>query len=370
MRLIGTLSDENEANKIVLFLKSKGIDSNAEPSFEAVSGYMSYHLWILDEDKLEMATDYLLRFQKEPSNPEFEATFQPVEKVERVEPEVVARRAPTPLTFLFLGLSIFLFIWNGMEEIALAQRGFLEKPFAMTQIQAKLMYDLPFPFDNFQKKFQVIPVEKTFSTASSEIQKAIESPVVVSYWQGIYKWLIIKINHQDTKNIEGPLFNKIFKGQFWRLFSPCVLHGGFFHILFNMLWLWLLGRAIEERIGVLKMLALILSAGVFSNTAQYLMSGPLFLGFSGVIMALASFIWMRLRIAPWEGYPVNRATISFLFLFIGAIFALTFISFFLQIFTNIPFSPNIANTAHIVGGLIGAFLGRFKIFAAKAGSLQ
>lgn len=369
MRLIGTIANENQAQKIVRFLQSKGIESRSEPSFEAQSGYMSYQLWILDEDRLNEAAMHLSRFQQAPSDPEFEAAFQPVEKeeiaIEQVEPEAAQRKSSTPLTFFFLGLSIFLFLWSGMEEITLQQRGFLQRPFAMTPIQAKLMYDLPAPFEAFQTKLQSIPAAQTFDMLSSEAQKAIESPGAVSYWQGIYKWLILKINHQGTEEVLGPLFGKIFSGQIWRLFSPCILHGGFFHILFNMLWLWLLGRPIEERIGLQKTALLILAAGIFSNTAQYLMSGALFLGFSGVIMALASFIWMRQRIAPWEGYPVNRATISFLFLFIGAIFALTLVSFFLQIFTQVPFSPSIANTAHIVGGLIGACLGRFKFFALR-----
>jgi GlpG protein len=133
-----------------------------------------------------------------------------------------------------------------------------------------------------------------------------------------------------------------------------------------MIWLWVLGRPIEQRIGIAKTGLLTVIAGVSSNTIQYLVSGPFFIGYSGVIMALAGFIWMRERVAPWEGYPLNRTTILFLLLFIGSMFLLTFASFFFQLFTSVAFAPNIANTAHIAGALVGAFLGRFSFFAQKA----
>lgn len=35
----------------------------------------------------------------------------------------------------------------------------------------------------------------------------------------------------------------------WRFVTYMFLHGGVFHILFNMLWLWWMGRAVEETLG-------------------------------------------------------------------------------------------------------------------------
>jgi GlpG protein len=132
-----------------------------------------------------------------------------------------------------------------------------------------------------------------------------------------------------------------------------------------MLWLWYLGRPIEERIGPWRTLLLTLAAGIGPNIAQYLISGPFFIGYSGIVMALAGFIWMRERIAPWEGYPLNKGTVLFLLLFIAAIFILQVVAFFIQIFTSSHFTPQIANTAHIMGGLIGALLARSTFFAQR-----
>ena len=99
-----------------------------------------------------------------------------------------------------------------------------------------------------------------------------------------------------------------------------------------------------------------------SNVLQYFMSGPYFLGYSGIVVGMAGFIWMRQRQAPWEGYPLQRMTLMFILLFVVAMFALEFVAFLLQLAHVISFAPNIANTAHVVGGLAGALLGKLKFF--------
>jgi len=93
------------------------------------------------------------------------------------------------------------------------------------------------------------------------------------------------------------------------------------------------------------------------------MSGPDFLGFSGVVIGMAGFIWMRQRQAPWEGYPLQKATVMFILFFVAAMFALELLVFFLRLFNIGNLSASIANTAHIIGGLCGMVLGRFSFFS-------
>ena len=138
------------------------------------------------------------------------------------------------------------------------------------------------------------------------------------------------------------------------------------HILFNMLWLWMLGRQVEERIKKWQYISVSLIIAIASNTAQYLMSGPLFIGYSGVICGLAGFIWMRQRKAPWEGYPLQKGTLIFLAVFILAMMGLQVASFVLIRFNIAEFDMNIANTAHIVGALTGIVLGRISFFSKGA----
>ena len=77
-----------------------------------------------------------------------------------------------------------------------------------------------------------------------------------------------------SKFLRRTLFGKIRQGEVWRLFTPVLLHGGILHLLFNMAWVWMFGRLIEQRLGSFKYLFLSIIVGVISNVAQYLMSGP------------------------------------------------------------------------------------------------
>jgi GlpG protein len=120
---------------------------------------------------------------------------------------------------------------------------------------------------------------------------------------------------------------------------------------------------VEERLSRFKLLFFILIVGVGSNVAQYLISGPYFLGFSGVVVGLVGFIWARQKLAPWEGYPLNRTTFIFVAIFVLGMFALEIISLLTAVIFAKELSANIANTAHIVGGLVGYLLGRTTFFS-------
>jgi len=81
-------------------------------------------------------------------------------------------------------------------------------------------------------------------------------------------------------------------------FTTNFLHADIFHLLFNMLFLWVFGLVVEGKLGSLRMLGLYLGLCVlFGAVVQLLTLGcePNFrLGSSGVIFALAamSFIWV------------------------------------------------------------------------------
>ena len=370
MRIIGTLLNEDQARRFCAYLKSLQIESSCEMNFDAATGHMSYPIWVVDEDQLQKASDALLLFQKSPFDAQFNAplTAEPEEQ-EPIEPEkpLIQPRFSTRATSLILLLCAFIFFWNGMQEAQMKEEGFFEKEFFITPVQAQLFYDLPPEMEKIEKQIETMqpnPSEKA-KTLSPQLAKQIADAERAPYWQGIYQWVLLKARGEDTASVEGPLFVKIREGQVWRFFSPAVLHTQFLHILFNMIWLWVLARPVEQRIGALRTLVLSGAIALFSNTAQYLVSGPLFIGYSGVVMGLAGFIWMREKIAPWEGYPLHRSTILFLVLFVLAMAALQIGSFFALIYTPIEFAPGIANTAHISGAFIGALLARFSFFEAR-----
>ena len=362
MRQIGTLSHENEARRFHNYLISQGIANRFEVSFDPKNGHMSYDLWIQEEDKLIEAARFFQEFEKDPQSSKFDAPEQeppPIVLPDTAVPERPVHRFQTFLTYFLISVCAFVYLISLLQQMDLRKEGKQEVGSFLVPIQAALMFDLPPVFQRIEELIE--QPNLSLKEVEDEIAIAQKTP----YWKGAYDWVLNKWTKKDPVAGEGPLFVKIREGQVWRLFTPCILHKDLLHILFNMLWLWYLGRPIEQRIGPMRMLFFTLFAGIFTNVLQYLMSGPFFIGYSGIVTALAGFIWMREKIAPWEGYPLNRSTVLFLVFFILAILALQIVSFVLQVFTHYSFAPNIANTAHIAGALFGAFLARFHFFAQR-----
>ena len=332
MRVVGTIAHENYAKKFSAYLKRQGIANNFEGSFDSRSGQMSYQLWIHDEDRLEEARLYLNQFEEHPSDVKYEIVEEVVETEELEPPTPPPARFGTHLTLFIIALCTFVFFLTFLQDLSIPE----DQPH-ISALQEKLLYDFP-----------------------PGVEQDVEH---ASYWKGLYSVVVAKITGKPLSS--GPMFYQIRQGQIWRLFTPILLHNDLLHIAFNMLWLWALGRPIEARIGALRTLCLIIIAAFATNTLQYLMSGPFFLGFSGVIAAMAGFIWMREKIAPWEGYPVTKGTFLFLAVFILAILGLQVVSFIIEVSTNRQFAPQIANTAHIAGAIVGILLARLNFFARK-----
>lgn len=268
------------------------------------------------------------------------------------------------LTNLLLFLCVILFFWNGAQEVKIAEeKGSLALELGFTPLEQKMIFDYPYALQKIAQAIQSFPPENVTDLKSlpKNERDLIKKAEAIPSWKGVYEYLI-SLN-KGTKEAAAPLFEKIGQGELWRLVTPIFIHRGFLHILFNMAWLWILGRQIEERIGKWRMILLIAISATISNVAQYFMSGPFFLGFSGVVVAMAGFIWMRQKLAPWEGYPLQRAVLLFVLIFVLAMFALEIFSFALKLFTSSPLTANIANTAHIVGGLVGMTLARAPYFA-------
>ena len=57
-------------------------------------------------------------------------------------------------------------------------------------------------------------------------------------------------------------------GEFWTLFTSMFMHGGWFHIVGNMLYLWVFADNVEDNFGHLKFLAFYLVCGLAATVAQ------------------------------------------------------------------------------------------------------
>ncbi|MFT5099556.1 MAG: GlpG protein [Planctomycetaceae bacterium] len=146
-------------------------------------------------------------------------------------------------------------------------------------------------------------------------------------------------------------------GQFWRFITPMLLHFGWLHIVFNLLWVWEIGRRIEAVNGATWLLALVLLSSISANLTQYFLSGAgLFGGMSGVVFGLLGFAFVWSRVLPEKtlGLPPGIYIFMLVFLVIGFTGAFDLLGL-----------GSLANGAHL-GGLIGGVLvGLIAVFSNR-----
>lgn len=360
MRLVGNIESEELARKFSRFLKKENIEATLDKEKDA-NGQLIFPIWIHNEDKILRAKKLFEEFKKKPQDSKYDVPTQPAQDFIRETPLPLKKKYFYFFTKGLIAICAFIYLLNLMQEILISKDK--EKMVAViTPIQLALFYDVSPYVLELSKVLREYPLN-AFEEPSKELAERIEDVQSMSQWKGGYVWLLDKLRSEKQEPV-GPMFIKIGQGQIWRVFSPCLLHTTIIHLAFNMLWLWVLGRQIEERITVKKMLLLIIFAGIVSNTLQYLVSGPLFQGFSGIVVAMAGFIWARQKLAPWEGYTLNRSTFLFLAIFVFGMLGLQAILFFLQSF-GYDFALNIANTAHITGGVTGYLFGKSSLFAME-----
>jgi len=148
------------------------------------------------------------------------------------------------------------------------------------------------------------------------------------------------------------------------LFTSQFLHGGWMHIISNMLYLWIFGDNVEDRLGHFRYLLFYLGAGAAAAILQ-----TLFDPFSSVPMVGASGAIAGVMGAYFILYPYSRVlTVVFLIIFfdiieIPAVFFLG-LWFLLQLLSGVgslavsnAAGGGVAFWAHIGGFAAGALIG-------------
>ena len=161
-------------------------------------------------------------------------------------------------------------------------------------------------------------------------------------------WLnALSFSSSQVSDNQG-LFQAI-DGQYWRLITPAFLHFGWLHIVFNCLWLWDLGRRVEQVMGHLNMFMLFLVIAVVSNASQFEFGGGgLFGGMSGVVYGLLGFSWIAPQLQPaWPIQPPKAIMI----------FMVGWLVVCMSGMVEVLGFGAIANAAHLGGLLCGAVVG-------------
>ncbi len=84
-------------------------------------------------------------------------------------------------------------------------------------------------------------------------------------------------------------------GQWWRLWTPLLVHGGLLHLGFNMYALYLYGPILERLLGRGWFLALYLTAGLWGNAFSAVFTRDASVGASTAIFGLFAALWMLMR---------------------------------------------------------------------------
>lgn len=166
--------------------------------------------------------------------------------------------------------------------------------------------------------------------------------------------LMLSVGMFFLQMVLGPLMERYFALHsnwlahlaFWQPLTYIFLHGGFGHILWNMLALFLLGPAIERELGWKHFLILYLVSGVLGGVGWALLSSAgICVGASGAIFGvLAAYGALFPNARMMLIFPPVTMKAWQLVLLFGVIE-------FFQI--NSQSGGSIANSAHLAGGLAG-----------------
>ena len=142
------------------------------------------------------------------------------------------------------------------------------------------------------------------------------------------------------------------------IFTAMFLHGGFFHLAGNMLYLWIFGDNVEDRIGPGRFVAFYLICGAIAALAQALpdtRSTVPMIGASGAVSGvLGAYVVLYPRANVLVAMPFLLARVPALL-----VLGLWFVGQFASAMFAEPGAGGVAFTAHVAGFVGGAVLVRW-----------
>jgi membrane associated rhomboid family serine protease len=139
---------------------------------------------------------------------------------------------------------------------------------------------------------------------------------------------------------------RVIAGEYWRILTVTLVHGGVLHLGLNMYALWIVGPLVEALYGRVLFLAFYLLAGAGGSIASYLFFPVTSVGASGAIFGLFGLLFAANYVhKPALGRQARSLTAQ-----IGMLIVINLIFGF-------ALSGTIDNAAHVGGLLCGAWLG-------------
>ena len=149
----------------------------------------------------------------------------------------------------------------------------------------------------------------------------------------------------------------LINNEWWRLITPTFLHFSMTHLVFNCLWIYILGSRIEKLDGLSVFLFIFILTGILSNAGQFFWTQQyLFGGLSGAVYGLLGYCFIIELDGRHGRYGLPEAL--YLFMFIWLLVGFTGV---LSVFGF----GNVANTAHLVGMIAGFIIGLITKYRLK-----
>jgi len=187
------------------------------------------------------------------------------------------------------------------------------------------------------------------------------TPIIIYINVLVYAIMIVKNVHPLEPDIAsliqwgGNLRHLTMDGEWWRLLSSTFLHGGLFHLLFNMYALLYIGKEIETQIGSNRFLFAYLTTGILASmTSMAYYDNIVSVGASGAIFGMYGLLITLLLLKVIELPPSTRKN------FVTSVF--TFVLYNLLYGLN---QEGIDNAAHIGGLVSGLIIGGLLFVTGK-----
>lgn len=297
MRMIGSIKDEAAAACFRDYLLVQGIENQLEREADG-----HWNIWVHSDDEIERASQYLADYKANPEDSRFHIART---QLEDIRARQKAKQAEFEKRF------------HGREDVFPPIAGLYLGPLT---IGLMAICTIVFLYQSFGGE------------AFIRTWLSISNPSDFRALQHFY--------HNPWDRLSA--LHEIRRGEIWRLITPILMHGDILHFLFNMIWLKDLGTILEARIGSAYLALMVVLIAAVSNVAQMMVSGPNFLGMSGVVYGLLGYIWIRGKFDPFCGLYLHKTIVTMMLIW-----------FFACLFVI----PGIANTVHAAGLVSGMLWG-------------
>ncbi len=204
--------------------------------------------------------------------------------------------------------------------------------------------------ENFTLAYAAIPWEITHN---EDIDQPVSIPQKVQVMDRAGRRVQVVQRQVTIEHVPSPIPVR------WTILTAMFLHGGWMHLIGNMLYLWIVGDNVEEVLGTFRYILVYLACGVMASIAQIAASPNSLiptLGASGAIAGImgAYVVW----------FPHNRIRVL-VFRFITDMPAVLVIGGWIvvQIWSgagslgSVGQTGGVAYLAHVGGALTGVFVG-------------